>query len=169
MAISTKIWQIVSVAIFYIIMIIIGIYAAKRGKNQNKKSEESYKTKKSADDFLLAGRSISLFVGCFTMTATWVGGAYINGTAEVAYNTGIIWLQGPIGYSFSLFIGGLFFAKKMRREGYVTMLDPIQLKYGKFFGALCVIPPVLGDIFWSASILVALGSTVAVIQKTNLI
>ena len=47
------------------------------------------------------------------MTATWVGGAYINGTAEVAYNTGIIWLQGPIGYSLSLAIGGLFFAKKM--------------------------------------------------------
>ena len=28
---------------------------------------------------MLAGRNINYIVGCFTMTATWVGGGYING------------------------------------------------------------------------------------------
>ena len=34
---------------------------------------------------MLAGRNIGMFVGVFTMTATWVGGGYINGTAEVRF------------------------------------------------------------------------------------
>ena len=34
---------------------------------------------------MLAGRNIGMFVGVFTMTATWVGGGYINGTAEIYY------------------------------------------------------------------------------------
>ena len=28
---------------------------------------------------MLAGRDINYFIGIFTMTATWVGGGYING------------------------------------------------------------------------------------------
>ena len=46
------------------------------------------------------------------MTATWVGGGYINGTAEIVYRAiygdgggGLIWAQAPIGFSISLLIG----------------------------------------------------------------
>ena len=42
---------------------------------------------------MLAGRNIGMFVGIFTMTATWVGGGYINGTAEVVFRDGLIWCQ----------------------------------------------------------------------------
>ena len=34
---------------------------------------------------MLANRDISFFVGLFIMTATWVCGGYINGTAEEVY------------------------------------------------------------------------------------
>ena len=54
--------------------------------------------------------------------------------------------------------GGLFFAKKMRSEGYVTMLDPFQRKYGGRMGGLLYIPALLGEVFWSAAILAALGT-----------
>jgi len=54
---------------------------------------------------MLAGRSIGLFVGIFTMTATWVGGGYINGTAEAIYTKGLIWCQAPFGYALSLVFG----------------------------------------------------------------
>ena len=37
------------------------------------------------NEVILAGRGIGLAVGAFTMTATWVGGGYINGTAESVY------------------------------------------------------------------------------------
>ena len=55
--------------------------------------------------------------------------------------------------------GGLFFANKMRSEGYVTMLDPFQRKYGERMGGLLYIPALLGEVFWSAAILSALGTT----------
>ena len=54
---------------------------------------------------MLAGRNIGMFVGIFTMTATWVGGGYINGTAEIVFNDGLIWCQAPFGYAFSLMLG----------------------------------------------------------------
>jgi high affinity choline transporter 7 len=51
----------------------------------------------------------------------------------------------------------MFFAKRMRSEGYVTMLDPFQQKYGERMGGLLYIPALLGEVFWSAAILGALG------------
>ena len=49
------------------------------------------------------------------MTATWVGGGYINGTAEIVYlaitgdsGGGLVWAQAPVGFSISLLIGNLF-------------------------------------------------------------
>ena len=41
-----------------------------------------------AEDSMVAGRNIGVVVGVFTMTATWVGGGYINGTAEAVYGNG---------------------------------------------------------------------------------
>lgn len=45
----------------------------------------------------------------------------------------------------------------MRSRGYVTMLDPFQLLYGKRMGGLLFIPALMGEMFWSAAILSALG------------
>ena len=64
---------------------------------------------------------------------------------------------------FILYTGGLFFAKRMRAQGYVTMLDPFQIKYGERMGGLLYIPALLGEVFWSAAILGALGMFINVI------
>lgn len=45
----------------------------------------------------------------------------------------------------------------MRSRGYVTMLDPFQQLYGKRMGGLLFIPALMGEMFWSAAILSALG------------
>ncbi|XP_055493467.1 high-affinity choline transporter 1-like [Leucoraja erinacea] len=96
--------------------------------------------------------------------ATWVGGAYINGTAEMVYrpDAGLVWTVAPWTTLLCLFIGGLFFAKKMRQHKYVTMLDPFQQQYGNRIASLIFIPAVIGEIFWSAAILAALGTTSSV-------
>jgi len=39
--------------------------------------------------------------------ATWVGGAFVNGTAEAMFTRGLAWCQVPIGYSLSLIFGML--------------------------------------------------------------
>lgn len=43
----------------------------------------------------------------FWFTATWVGGGYINGTAEYVYlpDYGLAWAQAPFGYALSLVVG----------------------------------------------------------------
>ncbi|MGH0135006.1 UNVERIFIED_CONTAM: hypothetical protein FKN15_006381 [Acipenser sinensis] len=64
--------------------------------------------------------------------------------------------------------GGMFFAKPMRSRGYVTMLDPFQQIYGKRMGGLLFIPALMGEIFWSAAILSALGATLSVIVDMNI-
>ena len=101
------------------------------------------------------------------ISATWVGGGFINGSAEATYNDGLVWTQAPIGYSLSLWISGMFFAKKMRDAQYVTMIDPFTQKYGKW-GALQALPAAVSEIFWSASILGALGSTLKVILQIDI-
>ncbi len=134
---------------FYGLIFFIGAYAGQIRKTETE------------EDVMLAGRSIPLFVAVFTMSATWVGGGYINGTAENTYNAdyGLIWVQAPWGYAISLILGGLFFARKMRRMEYKTMLDPLAQKYGRGMGAVLFIPALAGEIFWTAAILTALGTT----------
>ncbi|MCO6479882.1 MAG: sodium:solute symporter family protein [Phaeodactylibacter sp.] len=109
--------------------------------------------------FLLAGRQLPLWIAVFTMSATWIGGGYINGTAEYAASSGLVWVQAPWGYALSLIIGGLFFARKMRRYQFQTMLDPLEQRYGKRMAALLFLPALTGEVFWTAAILTALGTT----------
>ncbi len=113
------------------------------------------------DEFLLAGRNLPLFIGVMTMVATWVGGGYLNGTAEAIADParGLVWAQAPWGYALSLVLGGLFFAGRMRRLGYRTMLDLFHVRYGKKVAAALALPALTGEVFWSAAILVALGTT----------
>lgn len=68
----------------------------------------------------------------------------------------------------SMVVGGLLFARKMREAEYVTMLDPLQLQYGNVMGALLSLPAFLGEIFFSASVLSALGATLSVIVNIEM-
>lgn len=133
--------------IFYGLIFYIGAYAGNLRKSN------------TSDGLMLADRSLPLGIAILTMSATWVGGGFINGTAEYAASSGLVWVQAPWGYALSLIIGGLFFAKKMRRGNYKTMLDPLSQKFGKRMAAVLFIPALFGEIFWTAAILMALGTT----------
>uniref|UniRef100_A0AC34RIE5 High-affinity choline transporter 1 n=1 Tax=Panagrolaimus sp. JU765 TaxID=591449 RepID=A0AC34RIE5_9BILA len=150
---------VIAIIFFYLLILAVGIWAGR--KSADTVGEQT-------QEVMLAGRNIGTIVGTFTMTATWVGGAYINGTAEAFYNGGLLGCQAPIGYALSLVLGGILFAKRMREQGYVTMLDPFQLKYGQRVGGLMFIPALLGEVFWSAAILSALGATLSVILHLDM-
>ncbi|KAJ4452241.1 hypothetical protein ANN_03759 [Periplaneta americana] len=68
---------------------------------------------------------------------------------------------------FYAFLGQLLFVKKMRAARYITMLDPFQKKYGSRVGGLLFLPALFGDVFWVASILNALGSSLVVILEID--
>jgi len=137
----------VAMMLFYALIFYIGTYAA------NMKGEEN------ENSVMLAGRSLPLGVAVFTMSATWVGGGYINGTAEYTNSSGIAWVQAPWGYALSLIIGGLFFARKMRRYEFKTMIDPLEQRFGKKVAAMLSLPAISGELFWTSAILTALGTT----------
>ncbi len=152
--------QIACIFLFYLVIFGVGVYAGKRrGTNRGDNTE-----------LLLAGRKLPLWIGALTMTATWVGGGYINGTAEAVYDStrGLVWTQAPWGYALSLILGGILFARKMRSMGYTTLLDPFQQRYGKRIAAALYLPALLGEVFWSAAILVALGMTFGTVLGIDL-
>ncbi len=141
---------IAAMAVLYIAVFLVGVIASRRAPEGAD----------SLQELMLAGRGLPLWVGLLTMTATWVGGGYINGTAEQTYANGVLWgAQAGIGYALSLILGGLFYARVMRRRGYATLVDPLEERYGRHVAGLLMIPAVAAEVFWSAAILVALGST----------
>uniref|UniRef100_A0AAY5KAE2 Uncharacterized protein n=1 Tax=Esox lucius TaxID=8010 RepID=A0AAY5KAE2_ESOLU len=104
-------------------------------------------------------------VCCVCFAATWVGGGFIIGIAEVVYNPtlGLVWAFMPLQSSVSFIIGGIFFAKPMREKKYVTMMDPFQIKYGHALSGALVLPALVMDALWVACTLVGLGGTMSVI------
>lgn len=64
------------VAIFYLVILLAGIWIARR---------KGVLEPDSWEDLVLANRDLGLFVGIFTLIATEVGGAFVNGTAEEVY------------------------------------------------------------------------------------
>jgi Na+/proline symporter len=123
----------------------------------------------TAADLIVAGRSMPLWVAALTMTATWVDGGYLLGTTEGAYkNSTQLGIQGGLCFGISLIIGGLFFAGIMRRLGFTTLIDPFEARYGKRWAAVLFLPALGGELFWSAELLVAVGSTFGVLLGMKL-
>ncbi|KAF7663212.1 hypothetical protein LDENG_00217000 [Lucifuga dentata] len=151
---------LVVMAGFYLVILGTGIWASMRSKKEEKKC-----TGDGMEITLLAGRNINLLVGIFTLTATWVGGGFILGIAEATYNPtlGAVWALMPVPYVLTFFLGGFFFAKPMRENKYVTMMDPFQKKYGNVLATALIFPALVADVLWVARTLVSLGGTMRVI------
>jgi len=102
------------------------------------------------------------------MTATWVDGGYILGTAESTFTSIPLALQGGVGFGLSLIVGGIFFASIMQKRGYTTFIDPFEERFGKKWAAVLSIPALLGELFWSGELMVAIGATFGVILNVDL-
>ncbi|XP_070384850.1 high-affinity choline transporter 1-like isoform X3 [Dermacentor albipictus] len=163
------------IILYYIAVVSVGVWSGRKVHGEQLQSYTSGKAKESIkpsdNDYLLrlflANRSVPLALGVVSMTATWVGGTFLNTTAEAVFTNGIVWCQAPFGYALSLMVGGCFFAGKMRVTKALTMLDPFQQYYGKWISILLTVPAVFSEIFWSASVLTALGDTVEIIVHMN--
>jgi SSS family solute:Na+ symporter len=96
---------------------------------------------KSQEDFMVAGRSLSLTKMVFTLVCTWIGsGTFIAG-AEYAARAGWSSLWLPAGAWLGIFLI-YFLAAKIRTFGQYTVGDILEVRYGKFarvFGAIALI------------------------------
>ncbi len=85
---------------------------------------------KSADDYFLAGRTLTLPAFVATLVATWYGG--ILGVGEFAYNSGICaWLVFGVPYYVFAILFALLLAPRIRQAGLYTIPDKIHEAYGK--------------------------------------
>ncbi|XP_059215579.1 high-affinity choline transporter 1-like [Centropristis striata] len=152
---------VVAMVFFYLLVLGTGIWASFKSKREQKKSSAT-----EMEMTLLGNRSINMVVGVFTMTATWVGGAFIVGTAEMVYtpSMGLTWALVMIAAHGSCFIvAGLVFVKPMRDRKCVTMLDPFHAKYGKAVTVGMSLASLVLDLLWVPTILIGLGGTMSVI------
>lgn len=146
-----------AVGVLYATFLFVGWIAARRMKGG------------TAADLMLAGRSMPLWIATLTMTATWVDGGYLLGTAEGAYRSSIAsGVQGGVCFGISLILGGLFFARTMRRHAFTTLIDPFEARFGRVWAVVLFVPAMLGEVFWAAELLVAVGSTFGVLLGMKL-
>lgn len=114
-------------------------------------------------ELLVAGRSMPLWLAVLTMTATWVDGGYLLGTVEGTLKSGLpLGAQGGLCFGASLILGGLVFARRMRRLEFTTLIDPFEARFGRRWAMVLSLPALAGEVFWSAELLVAIGSTFGV-------
>ncbi|XP_075872822.1 high-affinity choline transporter 1-like [Nelusetta ayraudi] len=146
---------------FYLLVLGTGIWASFKSKWKQRECAAT-----GMDMALLGNRGINWLVGIFTMTATWVGGAFIVGTVEMVYTPSLGLTRTVLmlsAYSSSFIIGGLLFAKPMRKMHCVTMLDPFHVKYGKVLAAGLSCISICLDMFWLPATLTGLGGTMSVV------
>ena len=105
------------VAAYFLVVLGIGYYG--------------YRTTKTEDDFLVAGRSIGPIVGGTTLSATQMSAGTFVGTIGVHYLTGVsfvyIWTGLWLGWIVSL----VFVAPKIRRFGELTVPDFLVARFGR--------------------------------------
>ena len=117
--------DIIIIIIFFGIVLLIGFFSGRF-------------TKSEADDYLLSGRKVGLFLFILTNVSTWYGG--ILGVGEFTYRYGIAsWFTQGFPYYLFAFLFALFFARKIRAASLFTIPDKITDTYGKTAGLISAI------------------------------
>jgi solute:Na+ symporter, SSS family len=107
---------------FFVIVILIGFISGR-------------KLGLKADDYLLSGRKVGLFLFILTNVSAWYGG--ILGVGEFTYRYGLLsWFTQGLPYYIFAFLFAIFFAKKVREASLFTIPDKISEIYGRRAGLI---------------------------------
>lgn len=110
------------VGAYLIATFVLGVRASRRARG-------------GEEDFLLAGRALTLPAFVVTLVATWYGG--VLGVGEYSYAHGLSnWLVLGVPYYVGAFLFALLFAEKARAIGNATLPDLLYDTYGRTVGAL---------------------------------
>ncbi len=132
------------IAIYLVISIGIGLYAAKRVKN--------------TADYAVAGRSMPLAVVIAMTFATWFGSETVLGVSARFVQGGLgSVVEDPVGASMCLILVGLFFAYKLYQKNLITIGDYYRQRYGKVIEITCSIIIMVSYLGWVAAQITALG------------
>ncbi len=132
------------VIVYLVLSIAIGIVAALRVHNTR--------------DFVLAGRTLPLYVVTAMVCATWFGSETVLGISSTFIKEGLRGIVAdPFGSSLCLVLVGLFFAAKLYRMNLLTIGDYYRTRYdaaAELLTSLCIVVSYLG---WLSAQIVVIG------------
>lgn len=124
---------------------------------------------KNSSDFVLAGRSLPLFLSASALFATWFGSETIFGASSVYLEDGLIGvIEDPFGGALCLVLFGMFYLRPMYKMNVLTIGDVFQKLFGKrieFFASIFMIPAYFGYV---AAQLVALSLVLGTVADISL-
>jgi SSS family solute:Na+ symporter len=113
--ITLSLIDVVLIVLYFAAVLFVGFRAARRTTNNE-------------EDYLLAGRSLTLPIFVMTLVSTWYGG--ILGVGEFSYRYGISnWIVQGIPYYVFAAVFAVFLAKRIRESNLVTIPDKLESSY----------------------------------------
>jgi SSS family solute:Na+ symporter len=135
---------IASVAAYLLVTIAIGLWAAKRVHN--------------ARDYVVAGRSLPLYMSAATVFATWFGAETVLSVSATFAKDGLGGIVAdPFGASFCLIFVALLFARAFYRMDLLTIGDYYRKRYNKTVEVITSVAITASYLGWTSAQLTALG------------
>jgi len=130
--------NVYAVVLGIIVVVLLGVSVARVSKVKTKA------------DYLVAGRSLPVYVLVFTLLSSWIGSGSLLGGAENAYKHGFVALwQGAGGWTGLLLI--YFIAPRARKFAQYTIPDLLEARYNQTARVLGVISSLAAEIFFTLS------------------
>ena len=135
---------IIFVAAYLAVTIAIGLLAARRVK--------------TSADYMVAGRSLPLYMNVATVFATWFGAETVLSVSATFAKDGLSGIPGdPFGASVCLVLAALFFAKLFYRMNLMTIGDFYKKRYGQSVEVITSMAIVASYLGWTSAQMTALG------------
>lgn len=135
---------ITAVVLYLLLSIALGVYAARRVK--------------TSTDYVVAGRSLPIYVTIATVFATWFGSETVLGIPATFLEEGLGGIiSDPFGASMCLILVGLLFAKTLYRMRLLTIGDFYRQKYGRNIELLTSLAICTSYLGWVSAQIMALG------------
>ena len=142
---------ITSVVVYFLVTIGIGLWAAQRVHNSK--------------DYLIAGRSLPLYMNMATVFATWFGAETVLSVSATFAKDGLHGIVAdPFGSSFCLFFVALFFARAFYRMDLLTIGDFYRKRYSKPVEVVTSVAITASYLGWTSAQLTALGLVFSVLS-----
>jgi len=137
--------MLISFVLLYLALTVaIGIWAARRVK--------------TSKDFVLAGRSLPLYMTVATVFATWLGAETVLSVSATFARDGLGGVVAdPFGASFCLVFVALFFARALYRMDLLTIGDFYRRRYNRPVEVATSVAITLSYLGWTSAQLTALG------------
>ena len=137
---------------YLLVTIAIGLLAARRVHG--------------AKDYLVAGRSLPLYMNVATVFATWFGAETVLAVSATFAKDGLHGIPGdPFGASVCLVLAALLFSRLFYRLNLLTIGDFYKVRYGKSVEVLTSVAIVLSYLGWTSAQLTALGLIIHVLSS----